>query len=129
MTDQQQTFETLSDAWDVLYDSLPPRWHIGMPTYDADRGAWSVTASGPGIAGREPEQCVTGTGESEAKALRDLDSGLRRVPNPNRAQIDELRHQLRMAYVDGAEAFSRDTLDRALTTGELARLIRRYEGQ
>ena len=129
MNEQEQTSEALSDAWDVLYESLPARWHIGMPTYDAGRATWSVTAWGPGIAGRAPSQSVTGTGNSEAAALRDLDSRLRGVPSPNRARIDALRHQLRMAYVDGAEAFSRENLDRGLTTTELGRIIRRYEGQ
>ena len=129
MNDQQETFEALSEAWDVLYDSLPARWHIGMPTYDAGRAAWSVTAWGPGIAGRAPSQSVTGTGASEGAALRDLDSRLRGVPSPNGARIDALRHQLRMAYVDGAEAYSRESFDRGLTTNELGRIIERYEGR
>jgi hypothetical protein len=129
MNDQQQTFEALSDASDVLYASLPAGWHVGMPTYDSARGARSVTASGTGIVGRDEPQMVTGTGDTEAVALRDLDSRLRDVPSPNRARIDELRHQLRMAYVDDAEAFSRDNFDRGLTAHELARIIRRYEGQ
>jgi hypothetical protein len=127
MSDQQPTIRGLTEAWEVLYDSLPPRWNIGMPTYDAGRGAWSVTASGPGVAGGEPSQSVTGSGRSEAAALRDLDSRLRGVPRPSRARIDALRYQLRLAYVDTAEAFSRENFDRGLTTKELARIIRRYE--
>ena len=48
---------------------------------------------------------------------------------PNRGAMDDFRHQLRMAYVDGAEAFSRETLERGLTTNELGRIIQRYEGR
>ena len=129
MTDQDTAIDGLASAWDALYDSLPGRWHIGMPTYAVDRMAWSVTAWGPGIAGQQPSQSVTGTGETEAAALRDLDERLRRLPAPNLAGVDELRHQLRMAFVDGAEAFSRETLDRGLTTHELRRIIQRYDGQ
>ena len=121
--------ESLSSAWDALYDSLPGRWHIGMPTYDATAGTWSVTAWGPGIAGREHSQSARGTGETEAAALRALDDCLRALPRPNLAMMDELRHQLRMAFVDGAEAFSREALDRGLTTHELRRIIQRYDGQ
>jgi hypothetical protein len=83
--------EALTMAWDVLYDSLPGRWHIGMPTYDTDHSTWSVTAWGPGIAGGVPSQSATGTGDSEPAALRDLDRQLRRLPRPNRARIDALR--------------------------------------
>jgi hypothetical protein len=43
--------------------------------------------------------------------------------------MDELGRQLRMAYADGAEAFSGETLVRALTTDELGRIIERYEGR
>lgn len=37
--------------------------------------------------------------------------------------------RLRFAYVQGAEAYSRDTLDGGLTTDELGRIIERYEGR
>jgi hypothetical protein len=127
--DQDLSQEALSTAWDALYDSLPARWHIRMPSYDGGRAAWSVTASGPGLAGSDASQSVTGTGDSEAAALRDLDSRLRGLPRPQAARIGELRHQLRVAFVDGAEAFSRETLERGLTTNELRRIIQRYEGR
>ena len=128
MNEQHSSNEALSTAWDALYDSLPARWHIGMPTYDAARALWSVTASGPGVAGREASQSLTGKGKSEAAALRDLDGRLRAMPSPNRARIDAFRHRLRMAHVDRAEAVSRENFDRGLTTSELGRIIRRYQG-
>jgi hypothetical protein len=105
--DQDLSQEAFGTAWDALYDSLPARWHIRMPSYDAGCAAWSVTASGPDLAGSDASQRVTGTGDSEAAALRDLDSRLRGMPRPERARVGELRHQLRMAFVDAPEAFSR----------------------
>ena len=128
MTDQHSLSEALNEAWDALYDSLPGRWHIGKPTYAPARAAWSVTAWGPQPGRGRAQQTVTGTGDTAVSALRDLDDRLRRVQTPNGAgPMDELHRQLRMAYVDGAEAFSREILDRALTTDELGRIIERYE--
>ena len=129
VNDQDLNNEALSTAWGAVFDSLPARWHIRLPSYDAERAAWSVTASGPGIAGGDASQSVSGRGDSEAAALRDLDIRLRGVPRPQIARLGEFQHQLRMAFVDGAEALSRETFDRGLTSSELARIIRRYDGQ
>ena len=129
MDDRNVAHDGLSAAWDALYDSMPARWHVGMPAYDTAGAAWSVTAAGPGLAGYDATQSVTGRGATEAAALRDLDHRLRNLPRPNRARIDDVGHLLRMAYVDGAEAFSKETFDRGLTPAELARLIQRYEGR
>jgi hypothetical protein len=129
VTDRDATSEALNEAWDALYDSLPARWHIGKPSYEPERAAWSATAWGPRPDRGEARQSVTGTGDTEVAALRDLDHRLRRVPRPNRGRLDDLRHRLRMAYVDGAEAFSREAFDRGLTTDELGRIIQRYEGR
>jgi len=129
MNDRHVTYEALSEAWDVLYESLPPRWHIGKPSYEPGRAAWSATAWGPRPDPGKARQSVTGMGDTEVAALRDLDDRLLGVPRPNRGRMDEFRHQLRMAYVDGAEAFSRETLERGLTRDELGRIIQRYEGR
>ena len=129
MNDQYVTHEALSAAWAALYDAMPARWHVGMPVYDAAAATWSVTAAGPGLAGGEAAQSVTGRADTEAAALRDLGHRLDALPRPNRGRIDELRHQLRMAYVEGAEALSRETLNRGLTPAELARIIQRYEAR
>jgi hypothetical protein len=128
MTDQHVDSEALSEAWDVLYDSLPARWHIGKPSYDPGLAAWTVTAWGRQPDRGKPRQAVTGMGDTEVAALRDLDDRLRRLRKSKGVGMDELRRQLRMAYVDGAEAFSRETLDRGLTGDELGRIIERYEG-
>jgi hypothetical protein len=129
MNDQDVTFEALREAWDALYDSLPARWHIGRPTYDARGAGWSVTGWGPSNGGGDAPHTMTGTGNTEVAALRDLDKRFGGVPRPNLSRMDEFRHQLRKAYVDGAEAFSRETLERGLTTNELGRIIQRYEGR
>jgi len=129
MHEQHLDSEGLDEAWDVLYDSLPPRWHIGKPSYDPERAPWFVTAWGPQPARGEARQAVTGTGETAAAALRDLDERLRGVRRPNDDRLDELHRQLRMAYVDGARAFAGEALDRGLTTDELGRIIERYEGR
>ena len=126
MTDQHRIAAALNEAWDALYDSLPGRWHIGKPSYDAGLAAWSVSAWGPRPGRGRAQRTVTGTGETEVAALRDLDARLRESPKPNHDWIEQLRRQLRMAYVEGAEAFSRETYDRALTTDELERVLRRY---
>ena len=97
MTDQHRIADALNEAWDALYDSLPGRWHIGKPTYDARLAGWSVSAWGPKPGRGEAKQTVTGTGATEVAALRDLDTRLRGLPKPNRDRVEELRRQLRMA--------------------------------
>jgi hypothetical protein len=129
MTDQHRIAEALNEAWDALFDSLPGRWHIGKPWYDARLAAWSVSAWGPQLDPGRAQQSVTGIGESEVAALRNLDARLRGASMPNGDRIEELRRQLRMAYVEGAEAFSRETFDRALTPDELERVLGRYVGR
>jgi len=95
MNDRYVTYEALSEAWDVLYESLPARWHIGKPTYDTRGAGWSVTGWGPTLDGGEVPQSVTGTGDTEVAALRDLDARFRGVTRPDRGRMDEFRHQLR----------------------------------
>ena len=51
---------------------------------------------------------VSGTGEDETTALRDLDDRLRGVPKPDGGRIDELRRRLRLAYIKGPEDWSRE---------------------
>jgi hypothetical protein len=68
---------------------------------------------------------VTGTGESETAALRDLDDRLRGVPQPDGSRMEERERRYRQAYVSGAEESSRERLGRGLTPDELERVIRR----
>lgn len=107
----------------------PARWHVGPVTYDPGVRAWSVTARGPHPGRGKAPETVTGTGEDEAAALRALDDRLRGVPRPDGGRIDELRRRLRLAYIEGAEEWSRTDARRGLTTLELAGLIRRYDGR
>jgi hypothetical protein len=128
MNDRHVTPE-LNEAWDALCDVLPARWHVGKPTYDPRNMAWSVTAWGPVSGRRQAPPGVSGTGEDEAAALRDLNDRLRGVPKPNTARMDQLRRQLPMEYLDGAESVSRDNVGRGLTGDELGRMIERSVGQ
>ena len=80
-----------------------------------------MTAWGQSAGTGDPPGSVTGIGDSQMAALRDLDQRLRCVGRPSRSRLEEFRHQLRMAYVDGAEAFSRETLERGLTSSSVTR--------
>lgn len=74
-------------------------------------------------------QTVSGTGEDEIAALRALDDRLRGVPKPDGSRMDELRRRLRLAYVDGAEEWTRENVGRQMTGDELGRVIGRYVGK
>jgi len=115
-------------AWDALYESVPARWHIGRPSYDPGRHAWTVTAWGP-RRGEKAPQSVIGTGEDERAALRNLDDRLRRMPKPESGRMDELRRRLRLAYIAGAEALSQEHSGRGLTWDELEVVLGRYVGK
>jgi hypothetical protein len=115
-------------AWWAVHDALPAPWHVGPVTSDPGRHAWSVTAHGP-LPGRgKVPQIVTGTGEDEVAALRDLDDRLRGVPKPDGGRLEELNRRLRQAFVAGAEADTRRRLGQGLTAEELERALRRYPG-
>jgi hypothetical protein len=116
-------------AWDAVHEALPARWHVGPVTYDPGRHAFSVTARGPHPGRGKAPVTVSGTGEDEAAALRDLDDRLRGVPKPDGTRLDELRRRLRFAYVDGAEEWTRANAGRGLTRDELGRVIGRYSGR
>jgi hypothetical protein len=62
-------------------------------------------------------------GEDEVAALRDLDDQLRGVPRPDGGRMEELRRRMRLAYVQGAEDWSRQERSRALTEDELGRVL------
>ena len=72
---------------------------------------------------------VSGTGEDEAAAQRDLDERLRGVPKPDGTRLDELRRRLRFAYVDGAEDWTRKNIGRRMTGDDLGRVIARFGGR
>lgn len=115
-------------AWGAVPEALPARWAVGLPSRHPITGEWSITARGahPG-RGSQPET-VTGIGESEIEALRDLDGRLRGSGMPA-GRMDDLRARLRLAYVDGAEEWTRRELGRGLSAAELERVTSRYEGR
>jgi hypothetical protein len=91
---------------------------------DGYRGAWSVTARGPHPGRGKPPQTVTGTGEDETATLRDLDATLGQKPADG-SYLEELRQRLRLAYVDGAEEWTRVNVGRSLTGQKLEAVIAR----
>jgi hypothetical protein len=69
-------------AWFAVHEALPARWQVGPVTYDPGvvrpdglMGAFSVTARGPHPGRGKAPVTVSGTGEDEIAALRDLSSG------------------------------------------------------
>jgi hypothetical protein len=70
-------------------------------------------------------ETVTGTGDTETDALRDLDERERGVPKPDGTRMDELRQRTRLAYVEGAEETWQRLEGRPMTADELGRIIDR----
>ncbi len=88
-----------------------------------------MTARGPHPGRGKAPQTVTGTGEDETAALRDLDNQLRGVSKPDGGRMDELRRRPRLAYVEGAEEWTLEHVGRGMTRDELGRVIGRYVGK
>lgn len=87
MTDYDDPREA---AWAAVHEALPAAWHLGPPAFDSGRHAWSVTARSGSRGRGRPPVTVSGTGETEDDALRDLDDRLRGVPRPDGVRRDEL---------------------------------------
>jgi hypothetical protein len=113
---------------DAVHEALPARWRLGPPGYDPGTRRWRVTAVGPHPGRGKIPQSVTGTGDDETAALRDLDDRLRGVPKPEGTRMEDLRRRLRLAYVDGAEDWSRRERGRDLTENPLDGVLGRYPG-
>ena len=123
-------------AWDSLWEAVPALWTVGRPSLDpgvirsdGKLGAWSVTARGPHPGRGKAPQTVTGTGDDEGAALRDLDSTLRGQKSASGSRLEEIRQRLRLALLDGAEAWTREHVGRPMTPSELAGVSRRYPGR
>ncbi len=119
-------------AWEAVHEALPASWGVGPVIFDpgalrADGylGAFSVTARGPHPGRGKVPQTVRGTGEDETAALRNLDDRLRGVPAPG-GRMDELRRRLLMAYVDGAEEWTRENVGRRRTEDELGPVLEAF---
>jgi hypothetical protein len=67
-------------------------------------------------------------GPDEISALRDLDARLRGNPPADGSRLEELRRRLRLAYLDGAEEWTRQNVGRSLSTDELGRVVAMYVG-
>jgi hypothetical protein len=83
-----------------------------------------VTARGPHPGRGKAPETNTGPGEDELAAMADLRILLDDRRRPERAA--DLDQRGRLAYLDGAEARSRDAEGRPLTGDELKRVTRRY---
>jgi hypothetical protein len=118
-----------SSAWDAVHEALPAGWRVGLPSHHEERGEWTVSAVNERTTGRgKVAQVVTGTGETEIEALRDLDDRLRGVPRPDGTQMDRMRGRLRLAYLQGAEEWTQRELGRPMSAEEFERVAERYSG-
>jgi hypothetical protein len=117
----------LEIAWDAVYEVLPTSWDVGPITYDPERGVYGVLACGPCEGGGRRRRSVTGSGASVVTALRDLEQRLFGLAELE-AQRDELIRRLRLAYVEGAESFSRFDRGRPLSACELEGVLALFEG-
>lgn len=116
------------DAWDAVHEALPAGWRVGPIVPDPAVRGFSVSAwSHDYSRTKRPSQTVQGTGETETAALRALDDRLRGVPQPNGSRMAERERRIRLAYLDGAESWSREHTGRPLTEGELEGVLRRFQ--
>ena len=106
--------------------ALPAGWTVGPPTYDPDVRGWSVTARTVAASRHKPPQTVLGTGVDETAALRNLDDCVRGVPQPDGSRMAERERRIGLAYLGGAEEWSRETTGCGLTEGELEGVVRRF---
>lgn len=113
-------------AWGRLHEAIPARWSVGRASYDPGARAWSITAVGPHPGRGKIPRSVTGRGADELAAVRDLDARLRGQQIEGPKNLDALRARLRLAYLTGAEGWSRENLGRGLTAEELGRVTDRF---
>src|SRR6476646_5950861 len=97
------------DAWYAVHEALPAGWTVGPPTFDPGVAGWSVTARTVAASRLKRPETVTGTGVDETAALRNLDDRLRGVPQPNGSRMAERERRIRLAHIEGAESWSRET--------------------
>lgn len=108
-----------------MHEALPAGRTVGPPTYDFGVRGWSVTARSVVHGRRKPPQTVTGPGPDEVAALCALDDRLRGVPQPDGSRMAERERRIRLAYIEGAEEWSRERIGRGLTESELEGVVRR----
>jgi len=69
-------------AWGAVHDALPAFWRVGPPSFNPERQSWTITTISrhPG-RGKIPTT-ITGYGDDEVAALRDLEVRLVNSPRP-----------------------------------------------
>jgi hypothetical protein len=50
------------------------------------------------------------------------------MPHPDGGRLDELRRRLRLAYLEGAEEWTRETVGRPMSNAQLTRALTRFPG-
>lgn len=115
-------------VWGRLHEAMPARWTVGQPSYDPGRRGWSISAVGPDRGRGKLPTFVSGFGEDELAAVRNLDARLRGEQAAGPRRLDELRATLRLSYLAGAEEWARTELHRPLTPVELEGVVRRFPG-
>jgi hypothetical protein len=116
------------EAWGRLHEAIPARWHVGLPSFDPGRPGWSISAVGPHPGRGKLPVYVTGFGDDELSAIRDLDGRLRGERGDGPRKLDELRTRLRLAYLRGAEEWTRADAGQGLTDEQLVRVLRQFPG-
>lgn len=107
--------EAREAGWERVHEALPARWQVGPPGYSPADHLWHVTAIGPHPGRGKMPRTVTGAGEDETAALRDMDDRLRGALQPDGSRMDGLRRRLRLAYVQGANEWADAKLGRRPT--------------
>jgi hypothetical protein len=107
-----------------LLGRLRDGWRLAPAGHDPGICRWLITARGPHSGRGKAPETLTGIGEDELAAMADLLILLDERRRPEEAA--GLERRSRLAYVDGAEAQSREVEGRPLTGEELERVTRRY---
>lgn len=77
-------------AWARLHEALPARWTVGRPSFDPGARAWSISPVGPDRGRGKVPTSVSGKGEDELGAIRDLDARLRGEHSEGPHKLDDL---------------------------------------
>jgi hypothetical protein len=112
-------------AWEAVYDALPTSWSIGPVAYPR-QDLCSVIARGPSAGRGRRGQSVRASGDCLVAALRDLEQRLLGLADIE-AQHEELIRRMRLAYVEGAESFSRFDRGRPLSACELEGVLALFD--
>lgn len=127
--DYPDPMDEREEVWGRLHEAMPARWTVGQPSYDPGRPGWSVSAVGPNRGRGKVPTFVSGFGDNELAAVRDLDARLRGEHADGPRRLDEIRATLRLAHVAGAEEWSRADRGVPLSKAELKGVVARFPGR